>query len=91
MQLHITPSTFFGRIFRSEVLVYNSYFFRTAVLRKLFDSTFSYENRDKVYSKTNHQSKVAELESLLFEASKVAMKNGQTTDPKAMVCSKERQ
>ena len=67
----------------------NSFFFRKAVLRKLFDIRFLYENRDKVYSKTNHQSKVAELKSLLFGASKIGMKNGQTTDPKASVCPKE--
>ena len=63
---HETPSIFFRRILRSEALVYNSYiFFRTAVLRKLFDIRFSFkhckfltrlptrqdgfENRDKVY------------------------------------------
>ena len=38
---HATPSIFFGRIFRSEALVENSYFFRTVVLRKLFDIRFS--------------------------------------------------
>ena len=39
MKLHVTPSYFFSRIVRSEALVYNSFFFffRTAVLRKLFD------------------------------------------------------
>ena len=63
---HETPSIFFRRILRSEALVYNSYiFFRTPVLRKLFDIRFSFkhckfltrlptrqdgfENRDKVY------------------------------------------
>ena len=63
---HETPSIFFRRILRSEALVYNSYiFFRTLVLRKLFDIRFSFkhckfltrlptrqggfENRDKVY------------------------------------------
>ena len=54
---------FFRRILRSEAVVYNSYFFRTAVLWKLFDIRFSYnvvishalptqdgvENLDKVY------------------------------------------
>ena len=35
------PSVFFSTILRSETLVYNSYFFRTAVLRKLFDIGFS--------------------------------------------------
>ena len=38
---HVTPSNFFRRILRSEALVYKSYFFRTAVLRKLFDIRFS--------------------------------------------------
>ena len=81
MQLHITPSIFIGRTVRSESLVIKFiFFFRKAVLRKLFDIRFSY--RDKVYSKTNHQSKVAELKSLLFGAAKIVMKNGQTTDPK---------
>ena len=90
MQLHITPSIFIGRTVRSESFVKKFIFFlRKAVLRKLFDIRFLYENRDKVYSKTNHQSKVAELKSLLFGASKIGMKNGQTTDPKASVCSKE--
>ena len=42
---HVTPSICFGRILRSEALVYNSYiFFRTAVLRKLFDNRFSYKH-----------------------------------------------
>ena len=41
MQLHITPSIFFGIIVRSEALGYNSYFFRKAVLRKLFDTRFT--------------------------------------------------
>ena len=59
-----------------NLLLKNSFFFRKAVLRKLFDIRFLYENRDKVYSKTNHQSKVAELKSLLFGASKIDMKNG---------------
>ena len=40
--MHVTPSIFFRRILRSEALVYKSYFFRTAVLRKLFDIRFSY-------------------------------------------------
>ena len=31
-------------IVRSEALVYNSYFFKIGVLRKLFDSRFSYEH-----------------------------------------------
>ena len=34
---------FFSRILRSEGLVYYSYFFRTAVLRKLVDIRFSYK------------------------------------------------
>ena len=38
---HGTPSIFFSRFLRSEALVYNSYFFRTAILRKLFDIRFS--------------------------------------------------
>ena len=42
---HVTPSIFFSRILRSEALVYSSYFFfRTAVLRKLFDIRFSYKH-----------------------------------------------
>ena len=42
---HVTPAIFFGRILRSEALVYNSFFFfRTAVLRKLFDMRFSYKH-----------------------------------------------
>ena len=62
---------------RVNLLLKNSFFFfRKAVLRKLFDIRFLYENRDKVYSKTNHQSKVAELKSLLFGATKIGMKNG---------------
>ena len=43
---HVTPSFFFfRRDLRSEALVYNSFFFfRTAVLRKLFDIRFSYKH-----------------------------------------------
>ena len=41
---HVTPSIFWSRILRNEALVYNSYFFRTAVLRKLFDIRFSYKD-----------------------------------------------
>ena len=41
---HATPSIFFSRILRSVALVDNSYFFRTAVLRKLFDIRFSYKH-----------------------------------------------
>ena len=41
---HVTPSNFFRRILRTEALVYKSYFFRTAVLRKLFDIRFSYNH-----------------------------------------------
>ena len=41
---HVTPWNFFKRILRSEALVYTSYFFRTAVLRKLFDIRFSYNH-----------------------------------------------
>ena len=41
--VHVTPSNLFGRILRGEALVYKLYFFfRTAVLRKLFDIRFSY-------------------------------------------------
>ena len=42
--MHVTPSTFFRRILRSKALVYKSYFFRTAALRKLFDIRFSYNH-----------------------------------------------
>ena len=38
------PSDFFSRIVTSEAFVYNSYFFRTAVLWKLFDIRFSYKH-----------------------------------------------
>ena len=38
MWLHVTPSDFLSVIVRSEALVYNSYFLRTVVLRKLFDT-----------------------------------------------------
>ena len=42
--MHVTPLIFFSRILRSEALVYKSFFFfRRAVLRKLFDITFSYK------------------------------------------------
>ena len=41
---HVAPSIFFSRILRSEASVYNLYFFRTAVLRKLFDIRFSYKH-----------------------------------------------
>ena len=41
---HATPSICFSRILRSVALVDNSYFFRTAVLRKLFDIRFSYKH-----------------------------------------------
>ena len=41
---HVTPLIFFSRILRSEALVYNSFlFFRTTVLRKLFDIRFLYD------------------------------------------------
>ena len=36
--------TFFSRILRSEAFVYNSYFFRPAVLRKIIDIRFSYKH-----------------------------------------------
>ena len=42
--MHVTPSNFFRRILRSEALVYKSYFFITAVLRKLFGIRFSYKH-----------------------------------------------
>ena len=53
---HVKPAIFFRRILRSEALVYTSvFFFRTAVLRKLFVIRFSsrqdgVENRNEVYS-----------------------------------------
>ena len=43
--MHVTPSNVFKRILRSEALVYkSSFFFRTAVLRKLLDIRFSYNH-----------------------------------------------
>ena len=43
--VHVTPSNFFKRVLRSKALVYKSFFFfRTAVLRKLFDIRFSYKH-----------------------------------------------
>ena len=42
--VHVMPSNFFRRILRSEALLYKSYFFITAVLRKLFDIRFSYNH-----------------------------------------------
>ena len=46
--VHVTPFIFFSRILRSkkrsEALIYKSYFFRRAVLRKLFDIRFSYKH-----------------------------------------------
>ena len=42
--VHVTPSNFFRRILRSKALVYKSYFFRTAVIRTLFDIRFSYNH-----------------------------------------------
>ena len=39
-----TPPKFFRIILCFEALVYNWYFFRTAVLRKLFDIRFSYKH-----------------------------------------------
>ena len=41
---HVTSSIFFSRILKSEALVYNSYFFKAAVLRKLFDIRFLYKH-----------------------------------------------
>jgi len=41
--VHLTPLIFFSKILRSEALVYKSYFFRRAVLRKLLDIRFSYK------------------------------------------------
>ena len=40
----VTSSNFFSRILRNEGLVNNSYFFRTAVLWKLFDIRCSYKH-----------------------------------------------
>ena len=59
MKLHVTPSNFFSRIVRSEAYSF-FFFFRTAVLRKLFDIQTlqfltwlptrqdGFQNRDKV-------------------------------------------
>ena len=90
MQLHITPSIFFGILLRREALGYNSYFYQKSRFTEIIRRQIHYTS-DKVYSKANHQSKVAELKRLLFGESKIAMKNFQTTDPKTIVCSKERQ
>ena len=41
--MHVTPSNFFRRILRSEAFSLQIiFFFRTAVLQKLFDIRFSY-------------------------------------------------
>ena len=40
LQVHVTPSIFFGRILRSEALVYKSYFFS----EQPFDIRFSYDH-----------------------------------------------
>ena len=42
--VHVMPSIFFSRILRGGALVYKSYFFRTAVVRKLFNIRFSFKN-----------------------------------------------
>ena len=42
--MHVTPSNFFSRVLRNEALGYKSYFFGTAILRKLFEIRFSYEH-----------------------------------------------
>ena len=42
--VHVTPSNFFSRILRNEALGYKSYFFGTAILRKLFEIRFSYKH-----------------------------------------------
>ena len=43
--MHGMPSNFFSRILGSEALVYKSFFFfRTAVLQKLFEIRFSYKH-----------------------------------------------
>ena len=44
--VHVPPTNFFSRILRSEALVDKSYFFRTAVLGKLFEIRFSYKHCD---------------------------------------------
>ena len=51
---HLTPSIFFSRFLRSEALVYNSYiFFRTAILRKLFDIRFLHKGCDPFNQTSN--------------------------------------
>ena len=60
---HVTPSNFFSRILKSEVLVYSLYFFQnsrfTEIIRHLTNAVISHgfayssrwrRNRDKVYS-----------------------------------------
>ena len=42
--VHVTPSSFFKRILRSKAFFTNHIFFKTAVLRKLFDIRFSYNH-----------------------------------------------
>ena len=42
--VHVTPLIFFSRILRREALVYTSFFFRRAALRKLFDIRFAYKH-----------------------------------------------
>ena len=42
--VHVTPSNFFSRVLRNEALGYKSYFFGTAILRKLFEIRFSYKH-----------------------------------------------
>ena len=64
---HVTPSIFFSKILRSEALAYNSYFFfRTAVLRKLFDIRFSYKhcNFSRVCLLVNMAPKICSLTAI---------------------------
>ena len=42
--MHVTPSIFLSRVLRNEALGYKSYFFGTAILRKLFEIRFSYKH-----------------------------------------------
>ena len=47
---HITPSIFFSRILRGKAVSFTiDIFFRTAVLRKLFDIRFSNNNNNVFY------------------------------------------
>ena len=54
--MNLTLSIFFSRFLRSEALVYNSYiFFRTAILRKLFDIRFLHKGCDP-FNQTSNRS-----------------------------------